>query len=371
MMYAWIEIDLNNIRHNYRLIKQKIGSSVKILAVVKAEAYGHGMIAVSKVLAEEKVDCLGVARIKEAIGLRKAGIRVPVLLFGALSLREVKLAVQHSLIPTVYTLELTRAIDKEAGRRGVKSKVHLKVDTGMGRIGVWHKQALELARAIYSLNNIELEGIYTHFPSADERNKSFTYKQIALFKTLLDKFKRLNISIPYRHAANSAGILDVKNSYFNLVRPGLMLYGAYPSRHVSKALELKPALSLKTKVTYLKSVPQGRSISYGRNHVTSRPTVIATLPIGYGDGYSHLLSNKSRVLIKGKVVPVIGRICMDQMMVDIGSLKDVRVGDEVVLIGAQREKEITIEELADRCGTIPYQVLCWIGNKIPRKYKNR
>ncbi|MEA3560789.1 MAG: alanine racemase, partial [Candidatus Omnitrophota bacterium] len=273
--------------------------------------------------------------------------------------------------PTVCTLELSRAIDKEAGRRGVKSKVHLKVDTGMGRIGVWHKQALELARAVYSLNNIELEGIYTHFPSADERDKSFTYEQIALFKALLDKLRRLNISIPYRHAANSAGILDVKNSYFNLVRPGLMLYGVYPSKYVSKALELKPVLSLKTKVTYLKSVPQGRSISYGRNHVTSRPTVIATLPIGYGDGYSHLLSNKSRVLIRGKVVPVIGRICMDQMMVDIGSRGDVKAGDEVVLVGAQRKKEITIEELADRCGTIPYQVLCWIGNKIPRKYRNR
>jgi alanine racemase len=369
-MHVWSEIDLNKIRHNYNLIKQRVGSSVKILAVVKAEAYGHGMIAVSKVLAKEGVDCLGVARVKEAVRLRKAGINQPVLLFGAILPGEIKSILNYDLTPTVYTLELAKALDKEARVKGINVKVHLKVDTGMGRVGVWHEQAPELARAVYKLENIKLEGLYTHFPSADEKDKSFSYEQIARFKTLIDKLEKEGFSIPYKHVANSAGILDIESSYLNLVRPGLMLYGIYPSKYVSRTLDLKPVLSLKTKVSYLKSTPPGRSISYGRDYVTTRSTVIATLPIGYGDGYSHLLSNRSRVLIKGKGVPVVGRVCMDQMMVDVGDLEDVKVGDEVVLIGVQKEKEITVEELADCCGTIPYQVLCWIGNKVPRKYRN-
>ncbi|MEA3328701.1 MAG: alanine racemase [Candidatus Omnitrophota bacterium] len=371
MMHVWVEINLNNIRHNYNLIKRKVGRSVKILAVVKSEAYGHGMVAVSRVLAEQKVDYLGVARLKEAVELRKAGIPTPILLFNPLFSEEIKLAVEYGLSSTVYTLSSARLLDKQARSKGRKARVHLKVDTGMGRAGVWHKQAFQLAKSISQLSNLKLEGIYTHFPSADEEDKAFTYKQVGFFKTLLDKLERSGVSIPCKHAANSAGILDVKISHLNLVRPGLMLYGVYPSRYVSKTLKLKPALSVKTRVSYLKPTPQGRSISYGRDHITCRPTVIAALAVGYADGYSHLLSNKSRVLVKGQGVPVAGRICMDQMMVDVGAVKDVKIGDEAVLIGSQGTEEITVEELADRCGTIPYQVLCWIGNKVLRKYKNR
>ena len=367
-MHAWAEVNLSHIRDNYKLIRNKVGDKVKILAVVKAEAYGHGMVPVSKLLVENNVDYLGVARIGEAAQLRKAGISCPILLFGSLPPKQIDSAISYRITPTVYTLELARAINKTAERKNVRVKVHLKIDTGMGRVGVWHEQALELTRAIYKLANIELEGIYTHFPSADEQEKDFTHRQIADFKSLIKSLEKEGFVIPCKHAANSAGILDIESSYFNLVRPGLMLYGIYPSRHVSRELVLKPALSLKTTVVHLKNTPAGRSISYGRKYVTGTSTVIAVLPLGYGDGYSHLLSNKSSVLIKGRRSPVAGRICMDQMMVDVGKIKDVKVGDEVVLIGPQGGREIKVEEIAEACGTISYQVLCWISRGVPRLY---
>ncbi len=368
MMHAWAEVNLNHIRDNYNLIRDKIGKDVKILAVVKAEAYGHGMMPVSKLLAENNVDYLGVARVKEAIQLRKGGISCPILLFGPFSPTQIDTVISYQITPTVYTLELANAINRGARRRNITHKVHLKIDTGMGRVGIWHEQALELTRAIFKLPNIELEGIYTHFPSADEQEKDFTYQQIDDFKQLINRLEKQGIIIPCKHAANSAAILDIEESYFNLVRPGLMLYGIYPSRHVLRDLVLKPAFSLKTTVTYLKNISPGRSISYGREYVAKTPTVVATLPLGYVDGYSHLLSNKSSVLIKGRRAPIAGRICMDQMMVDVGKIEDVKVGDEVVLIGSQGTQEIKIEEIADACGTISYQVLCWINQEVPRLY---
>ena len=370
-MHAWAEVNLNHIRDNYNLIRDKVGKDVKILAVVKAEAYGHGMVAVSKLLAENNVDYLGVARVKEAVQLRKAGISCPILLFGSLPPAQIDTVISYQITPTVYTLELANAINRGARRRNITHKVHLKIDTGMGRVGIWHEQALELAKAIFKLPNIELEGIYTHFPSADEQEKGFTRQQIDDFKQLINRLEKEGIVIPCKHAANSAAILDIEDAHFNLVRPGLMLYGIYPSRHVLRDLALKPAFSLKTRVVYLKNVSPGRSVSYGRDYVAAVPTAIATLSLGYVDGYSHLLSNKSSVLIKGRRAPIAGRICMDQMMVDVGKIKDVKVGDEVVLIGCQGNQEIKIEEIADACGTISYQVLCWINQEVPRLYLPR
>ncbi len=370
-MHAWAEVNLNHIRDNYNLIRDKVGKDVKILAVVKAEAYGHGMVAVSKLLAENNVDYLGVARVKEAVQLRKAGISCPILLFGSLPPAQIDTVISYQITPTVYTLELANAINRGARRRNITHKVHLKIDTGMGRVGIWHEQALELAKAIFKLPNIELEGIYTHFPSADEQEKGFTRQQIDDFKQLINRLEKEGIVIPCKHAANSAAILDIEDAHFNLVRPGLMLYGIYPSRHVLRDLVLKPAFSLKTRVVYLKNVSPGRSVSYGRDYVAKTPTAIATLSLGYVDGYSHLLSNKSSVLIKGRRAPIAGRICMDQMMVDVGKIKDVKVGDEVVLIGCQGNQEIKIEEIADACGTISYQVLCWINQEVPRLYLPR
>ena len=246
-------------------------------------------------------------------------------------------------------------------------KVQVKIDTGMGRLGFWHKEAFRFIKRIQSLGNIVIEGLFTHFPSAEE-DKSFTGKQIRNFSYLIEDLLRHKIDIPIRHTSNSAAIVGFKDSHMNMVRPGLIMYGLYPNKDIAKKMKLKPALKLKTKVVYVKSVSEGRSISYGRTFITKVPTRIATIPVGYGDGYSRSLSNCADVLIKGRRYPVVGRVCMDMTMVDIGQIKNIKSGDEVVLIGKQGSDRITAEELAERINTIPYEVVCNIGHRVPRVY---
>ncbi len=366
---AWVEVDLDRIRHNLDQVRKKVGSKVKVLVAVKADAYGHGMIPVAKALAKARVDYLGVATPGEGIRLREAGIITPILVFGSILPEEVETLFGYDLTLTVYTDEILGLLDEEADRKKMKAKVHIKVDTGMGRIGIWHESADELVKMANRLANIDLEGIYTHFPSADEPDKTFTHYQILHFKDLIHRLESYGIDITYKHAANSAAILDIEESYFNLVRPGLMVYGVFPSELVSGSIDLRPALSLKAKIVDLRKTPPGRSISYGRQFVTTQETVIATIAVGYGDGYPHLLSNQTHVLVRGMRCPVLGRICMDQMMVDVGRIEGVKVGDEVVLVGAQGKEGVRVEELARSCGTIPYQILCWINRELPRVYK--
>ena len=360
---TWAEIDLDAIRQNYRTIKKAIVPSVKVMAIVKANAYGHGSIQVSEMLQRERIFYLGVATLDEAITLRKYNIRAPILILGSIFPHEVKTVQKFDITMTLCNFELLN----ELNRNKLKAKVHIEIDTGMGRIGVWHENALDFIKKARSSKFIKIEGIYTHFSVAG-RDKFFTRYQIDTFEELLKKLEDINIDIPLRHAANSIAVVDWKASHLNLVRPGLIIYGIYPKRNFPKLIKLKPAFSLKTKIAFLKNTPPGRSISYGRTYITQKPTKIATLPIGYADGYGRILSNKAQVLVKGKSAPVVGKVTMDQSMIDVGHIKNVRLGDEVVLIGRQKKEEIRIEKLARLSGTIPYEILTGITSRVPRVY---
>jgi alanine racemase len=365
---TWAEIDLSAIKYNFDKIRKLIKRSTHILAAVKANAYGHGIMHVSKTLAALGVDYLGVGTTDEALGLRQYGIDTPVLILGAILSSEAAPNIKNNISFTVSDAAIARAIDRSAKRLKRKAKVHLKIDTGMGRIGVWHEEAFEFVKHVYRFSNIEIEGIFSHFPSAD-KDPSFTRRQISYFGSLIRQLERSGIYIRYKHMANSAAIMDYKDSHMNLIRPGIMLYGLYPDRK-RRSLVLKPAMALKSRIVFIKDAEPGRSISYGGTYITKRKTKIATVPIGYGDGFNRRLSNKGYILIGGKKRPVIGSVCMDQIMVDITNLPDARVGDEVVIIGNQSGKNISIEETALLCKTIPYEVACWLdNNRIPRIYK--
>lgn len=362
------EIDLGAITHNLKEIRKMVPSSTKAMAVVKANAYGHGIIEVSMSLSRAGVDYLGVASVDEALSIRKAGVKTPILILGSILPSEVE-AVRHKNITlTLCTTGLLKALARSAKGKE-KIKVHVKIDTGMGRIGVWHTDAFDFVREIIKYKNVEIEGIYTHFSSAG-RDLLFTQYQISSFNNLLHRLKELSVVIPYRHAANSIGIIGFSKSHLNFIRPGLIIYGMYPKKSFRSRIRLKPALSLRTKVVYLKETPPGRSISYGRTYITQKHTKIATLPIGYGDGYSRILSDRAEVLIRGIRAPVVGKVTMDQTMVDVGHIKNIKVGDDVVLIGRQKNDIITAEELARLCSTIPYEIVCSIGGRVPRIYKS-
>jgi len=361
---TWAEINLNNLAYNFYQIKKLLAPGVKIMVTVKADAYGHGLIPVTKRLISCGVDYLGVASIDEGIRLRQANISLPILILGLILKKDIEPLFRYKLTTTVCTEDLAIALNNKARLLGRPINVHIKVDTGMGRLGVLHEDAEALIKKIYKLKFINTEGLFTHLAFAD-MNKDFTLYQIDLFKRLLSKLNRASVNIPLIHAANSMGVIDYKNSHFNMVRPGLVIYGLYPKENLN--ITLKPVLSLKTKVIYIKKVPRGYGISYGHDYVTKKETRIVTLPIGYGDGYPRNLSNKAPVLIRGKRFIISGRICMDQIMVDVGDLP-VKVGDEVVLIGPQGKYKITAEELAQLSGTIPYEIVCGLGSRVPRVY---
>ena len=361
------EIDLDAIRHNLEIVSHIVKADTRILGVVKADAYGHGIKEVSKAIVDY-VDYFGVASLDEAGVLREIGIKKPILVIGAILPQEAEGVLKFNVIQTVSDLEIPRKLSKLAAAKNKKIKVHVKIDTGMGRIGFWHEEAVEFIKKIASLKNIIIDGIFTHFPDA-EADKVFTHNQIRNFKRLIENLWANDVYIPVKHTANSMALIDFKDSHMNMVRPGLMMYGIYPKQSLMENILLKPALTLKTKITYVKSVPKGRSISYGMTYVTKKPTKIATIPVGYGDGYSRHFSNKAHVLIKGARCPIVGRVCMDMCMVEVGHLKNVKVGEDVILIGSQAGEIIRAEELAKLISTIPYEVLCNIGRRVPRIYK--
>lgn len=363
---TWAEIDLRAVAYNYKQLKRIVGRDIRIMAVVKANAYGHGTVEVSEVLEKLGVDYLGVATTDEAIRLRDHGIKSPILILGHVLPEEVRAAVERDISITVCGDELLDAV-RDSAKDGLKAKVHIKIDTGMGRIGIWHEEALHFIKNLAQEKGVIIEGIYTHFSSAG-RDDFFTTYQIEAFEKLLAKLDDFDIDIPLKHAANSIATIDFKRSHQNLVRPGLVIYGMYPKHTFPKLIKLKPVLSLKTRIVYLKDTPAGRSISYGRSYITQKPTVVATLPIGYADGYDRNLSNRAEVLVRGRRAPVIGRVTMDQTMIDVGHIKGVRVGDEVVLIGKQGRDEIRAEKIARLAGTIAYETVCSISNRVPRVY---
>ena len=364
---TWAEVDLDAIRYNFFQIKKTVGSCVKILVAVKANAYGHGLIDVSKTLADCGVDYFGTGTIDEAIKLKKARLGVPILNLTSITKGEIEPVLNYKIIQTVPDLILAKAINRMAKKKNMSAKVHLKVDTGMGRLGVWHDKAADFVKQTLRLRHLIVDGIFTHLAVADD-DPVFTNKQIKNFLSLLKELDGMGINIKYRHAANSAAVINCKSSHFNLIRPGIMLYGLYPNINLKRKIRLKPALALKSRITCIKDTPAGRRISYGGTYITKKHTKIAVVSVGYGDGYNRLLSNKGEVLINGKRAPVVGRVCMDQIMVGVGGIGKVAAGDEVVLIGKQGQNIITAEKIAAICHTIPYEVPCWISSRVPRVY---
>ncbi|MFH0839041.1 MAG: alanine racemase [Candidatus Omnitrophota bacterium] len=365
---TWVEIDLAALKFNLEKVKQRIPEKTKILVAVKADAYGHGIKEIAHTLVGFGVDYLGVATTDEALLLRGEGIRTPILIFGAVLESEAIPIIRHGITQTVPNLAIAKFLSKEAMRLGKIITVHAKIDTGMGRIGVWHEEAISFIKEIRALKNVMLEGIYTHLPSADEQDKEFTNRQLTSFNRLIDELEDMGICIPLKHAANSMGLLRFTKSHLNLVRPGLMIYGLYPHRRSPMPCRLKPVMAFKTRVVYLKEVPKNRSISYGRTYITQKKLKIATLPVGYGDGYPRFLSNRGYVLVRGKKAPIRGKVCMDQTMVDVSAIKGIRIGDEAVLMGAQAKERISAESLAALGDTISYEIVCWISKRVPRFY---
>jgi len=363
-------VSLDNIKSVVRNIVKATGDDVSVMAVVKADAYGHGAVKVARAALASGASSLAVAYPQEAVELRGCGIDAHTLVMGLLpsnSPDAVDALIATGAAQAVADLDTPRILGARApSERPVP--VHIKVDTGMGRIGIPPEETLSYIEALRTIPGIIIEGIFTHFPSADEADLSFTERQIAAFTELLQILKGSGIDIPLRHMANSAGILACKDSYVNMVRPGIMLYGLYPSSDVEKSIPLSPALRWTSAVRFLKSVPPGTPISYGRTFVTSRPSVIATLPVGYADGFNRLLSNKGSVLVKGRRAPIVGRVCMDMTMIDVTDIPGVSVNDEVVLIGSQGDDGITADEMATLLGTINYEVTCAISKRVPRIY---
>jgi len=366
---TWVEVDLGALGHNYRVLKRRLAPGTKMMVAVKANAYGHGLVEVSRALVDAGVDYLGVACVDEGIVLRRSGVRAPILNLGAFFVQEIKPMLRHDIAATVTDSAMARRLNAAARRMRKKAHVHIKVDTGMGRLGFWHEEADALIVRLCGLKDLCVDGLYTHFPSADS-DEAFTRSQIAVFCALIDRLAIHGVSIPLKHTANSMAVLGFEAAHLNLVRPGLAVYGLHPKEEMVGRLGIKPVLSFKTRVAHVKRVAKGRSVSYGRTYIAPRDTVVATLPVGYGDGYNRLLSNRGSVLIRGVRCPVVGVVCMDQTMVDVGRLPGVRQGEEAVLIGRQKDRIIRAEEIARLCHTIPYEVICWISPRVPRVYIN-
>jgi len=363
-MNTYAEISLEAIKHNIAEIKKLLSPRTKFMAVVKANAYGHGSAAVSRAASSAGVDYLAVANLREALELRDAGIVHPILILTESPTSVMDEIVQHKLTQTVYSHSEAKALSDEAVKRKTTAKLQVKVDTGMGRVGVAPSEAVALVQKISSFPNLVIEGLFTHFAKAEEYEDSFTKEQFEKFQQLLPRFP----NIPLKHAANSAGTLFHPETHLDMVRIGLMMYGIFPHGDLHRPVDLIPALSFKSRVVYVKRVPAGTPLSYGGIYTTKQETTIATLPVGYADGYSRRLSNRGKVLIGGKRYPVVGRVTMDMVLVEVGEDK-VAVGDEAVLIGSQGADCITADEVAALDDTISYEVICGIGKRVPRIYK--
>lgn len=359
------EVDLDALAHNYHQIRGRVHPGVRILAVVKDNAYGHGAVVVARELERLGVDLLGVAIASEGIELRDGGIKKPILVLSGIYEEEIDSVFEYDLIPIVFDGKIAEFLSHKAERKNRRVKVHLKFDTGMGRLGVPVEGARKFLEHIKGLPNLVIDGVASHFSMADEE---YTRGQLKAYKGVVELFDGDGIRPTHWHISSSAPMIDFPDSWFNLIRPGIMIYGSYPNRKYIGRIALRPVMRLRTAIGCLKKVPAGAKISYGGTYITQRESFIATLPIGYGDGYNRLLSNRGEVLLKAKRVPVVGRICMDMTMADVTDVEGVSAGDEVVLMGRQGGDEITVEEIAEKIGTISYEVLCGVGKRVPRVY---
>lgn len=363
-------VDLDAIASNIKNIRAKVDKNSGIIGIIKADAYGHGSVETAKVLLDNGADWLAVAVVDEGLNLRKNGITAPILLLGYTPELRLNDVINNGFIQTVYSYDTAKKLSDAASALGKKAVIHIKIDTGMGRIGyrVNEESADEIVK-ISKLPNIDVNGMFTHFSTADEADKAYTLEQYNKFVKMNDMLEERGLHIPVKHAANSAAIMDFDNMMFNMVRPGIILYGAYPSDEVKKEnLSLSPAMSIKTHVSYVKDVNEGDSISYGRKYTAPSKRRIATIPVGYADGFIRAYSKGGKVLVRGEYAPIVGRICMDQFMVDVTDIDGVEVNDEVVLIGKQGDKEITADFIASVLDTINYEVFCTLSKRVPRQY---
>ena len=363
-------IDHEALRSNLRQIRDKVGSRVKILCMVKANGYGHGATEISPTLARAGADAFGVATLEEAVQLREAGIQAPLIVLAGVFPAQLDTFVEYKLTPVVHDLISLKALDRESSRRQVQLKVHLKVDTGMGRLGFLAAEADQWIAAIKEAESLHIQGVFSHFSHAESVQGDYTQKQLEIFKRVLGQLRSAGVIPDLVHLANSAATITLPAAYFDMVRPGLMLYGVYPSPNMKEQINLKPVLSWKTKILQLKNVPSGTSVSYGQTYVTERESLIATLPIGYADGYPRFLSNRGEALVRGQRARIAGRVCMDLTMIDVTDIRNVRQGDEVVLLGRQGGAEISADEIAAWANTISYEILTSIGTRVPRIHYN-
>jgi alanine racemase len=357
---VWAEIDLAALRHNISVIRRALEPRTKIMAVTKADAYGHGALPIAWTALENGCAMVGVGDSGEAIQLREGGIPGPILILGAIVEEEIHKVVQYDISVTVHSSDLLPLLNQEARRRNRRLRVHLKIDTGMARLGASPARALDVARAVLDCPNLLLEGVSTHLASAS--NPDAVREQLDQFRSAIDELTEDGITPPILHAANSAGLFTCPESHFDMVRPGIALYGMDPGIFARLGIPLKPVLSLKTQIAYLKGVGADVPIGYDGRHRTSKPTRIATCPVGYNDGYPYQLSGRGEAVVRGRRVPVVGNVTMDYIMLDLGDVPDAEVGDEVTLIG----DGIRVEELARRAGTIPYELTCRLGRRVGR-----
>jgi alanine racemase len=379
---TWAEIDLNAYAHNIQELKRITRPPARLMAVVKANAYGHGAVEISRRALQSGAGYLGVARINEAVALRKAGLSAPILILGYSPPALAETLIEYELTQTVYHFRTAQALSDRARRTGRKIKIHIKVDSGMGRLGfvlpspdmdITNEQSddncLKQILSIARLASLQVEGIFTHFATADSADKSYANRQLERFAAFMDQLAAAGLRVPIVHAANSAALIDMPEAHFDMVRPGIATYGLYPSAEVNKStVDLRPVMALKSRIIHLKKVPAGFYVSYGITHRTSKPTTIATVPVGYADGYNRLLSSRGYMLVHGQRVPIVGRVCMDLTMLDVGRLSGVAIEDEVVVIGQQADAVITADELAAELNTINYEIVATITARVPRVY---
>ena len=365
MRNSFLEVNLNNISYNLKQIKQFIGKDVELVPVIKANGYGVGALNLKNVLEENNINYACVAIPDEAIILRNNGFNMNILVLNELLPEETKQIVDYNLTACISDYNVAKSLNEFSKEKNIVSKIHIEIDTGMGRVGLKQKDILNFVRCIKKeFKNLEIEGLFTHFSCADS-SIEYTNMQIKIFNNVIKSLKSEGFEFRFYHAGASGGILKFRNAHYNMVRPGIIIYGYLPDENMKNVLNLKPTAKLKSSIVFIKEVEANTSISYGRTYITSKITKIATIPIGYADGIRRCMSNKGRVLINNKFAPIIGNVCMDNFMVDVTDIPDVKIGDEVIIWD---NENIIIEEIAKNCNTINYEVLCNISNRIPRKY---
>lgn len=369
MPHSWVEIDLAALRHNYFQAKERISPQSQILGVVKSDAYGHGMIPVAVELVACGVSFLAVSKHWEAMELRAAGIQLPILTLLGVDPSEMAAAIRYEIRPVIYRADHARMLSETATRMDSTAIVHVKIDTGMGRLGVPSERFEAFLSELLTLPGLKVEGVLSHFAGADESDKTYSDVQLGRFRKALELLSVQGRPV-FGHIANSAGLLDLPRAHLHLARPGIMLYGSPPSLELLRPADLRPVMTFKSKIIQLKDVPAGQPIGYGRTFITSGPGRIATIPVGYDDGYPRLLSNRGRVLVRGTRAPVVGRVSMNMITVDVTHIPDAAEDDEVVLLGAQGDERITAEEIARLCGTISYEIYCNIGRNRFKTFRN-